>query len=100
MADKERLTSRNPAEIQLELLLEAQCVLGKRLTAYNESLDSFAEALVRRDRDLRRIIAMLYADMDDLAFEMLGTPVPRRCSHCFNTVTDDLSSCPGCLQAL
>jgi hypothetical protein len=100
MADKDTAPARNPAAIQVDVLLEAQRAVGKRLTGLEEALEVARTAQERCRHDVQQLLTALYVELDTLNAVVLRIPVPRRCTTCFGVVSDALSSCPSCLQVL
>jgi hypothetical protein len=91
---------RNPSEVQVDILLEAQRGLAQRITALENELDTTREDFRRREAACRDTLKDIYCELDTLNAVTLRQPVPRRCSYCFGVVGDDLSSCPSCLRVL
>jgi len=100
MSEDVKPDSRNPSEVQVDILLEAQRGLGQRITALENALDSSREEFRRREATCRDTLKDIYRELDTLNAVTFFQPVPRRCSYCFGTVEDELSSCPSCLRVL
>ena len=100
MPDDEKPDPRNLSEVQVDILLDAQRGLGKRITALENTMDAAREDFRRREATCHDVLKDLYRELDVLNAVVFHQEVPRRCSYCFGSVSDDLSSCPSCLRVL
>jgi hypothetical protein len=94
------MAARNPAEVQVDLLLEAQRTVGKRLTALEQAVEHVADAVSTQGATVQRSLRVLQAEIDLLKQTVFRTPAPRRCPHCFLVVAVDVTECPSCTWPL
>ena len=94
------MAARNPAEAQVDLLLEAQRTIGMRLTALEQAVEQVADAVSTQDATAQRSLRFLQAEIDQLKQVVFRTPAPKRCLHCFQVVSTDVATCPACTWPL
>ena len=93
-------SARNPAEVQVDLLLEAQRSISKRLTSLEGAMDRVLETCTLQGQAVQRSLRVLQAEIEALKQIVLQQPAPRRCLHCLHIVPALVSACPGCGQSL
>lgn len=99
-ADATPMAARNPAEAQVDILLEAQRSIGKRLTSLEIAVGQMAETIALQDQGTQKAFRVLQAEMEALKQLVSREPAPRRCLHCFHVINTSASICPACQHSL
>jgi tRNA(Arg) A34 adenosine deaminase TadA len=94
------MAARNPAEAQVDILLEAQRSIGKRLTSLEIAVAQLTDAVSLQDQVAQKSLRILHAEIEALRQLVTRDPAPRRCSHCFCVVNASATACPSCAKSL